>query len=408
MSDQEKDLCAISLFTGAGGLDIGLEQAGFATVSATDLDADCISSLRANQEKKIAVIGRPRHKYLEQTKITLSDISELRGGDLIPDGADSAWTPDLLTGGPPCQPFSSSGKQLSVLDKRGRLFEEFVRVAGELRPKVILFENVRGLVTARGPGGEPGEVLSLVRKSFEEIGYVTRFGVLNAADFGCPQRRVRLFMMATRKHVLPDFPAPSHAKNPDSNFFGMLKPWVTLGRFQEKTPRPNPDEIVRPREDLARLLAEVPTGKGLKSPGRKEATRPGGHWGYKQGTFIADPGLPARTVTAASTQDWIRGKDGSLRRLTLRECAGLQGFPEDWEFKGSTTSRFRQVGNAVPPVFGKILGRQIIRALEVTIPARPQKSAPFPDYMGVAIAYTRKDHERNRASRTRAKMFAQG
>jgi DNA (cytosine-5)-methyltransferase 1 len=389
----------VSLFTGAGGLDIGLEQAGFRTVSAVDSEPDCVRTLLDNQAARIHHDGRP---YLEGAKIIGAGIETLKPSDLMPDAAERNWVPDLMAGGPPCQPFSSSGKMLSVNDPRGRLFEDFVRMAEDLRPKLILFENVRGLVTARGPKGEPGEVLHMVKKEFEKIGYATTFALLNAADFGCPQRRVRCFMMATRCTSLPEFPRPTHAEHPAGGLFEDSLPWVTLGQYLAKVPRPTEDEIVRPTERLAAQLAKVQAGSGLKSAGAREATRPGGHWGYRQGTFIADLKEPARTVTASTSQDWIRLPDNSLRRLTLRECAALQGFPSEWQFAGPAASRFRQVGNAVPSIFGRVLGRALIEALECGRRPRPE-SAPFPRDFEVAITYTRREESRNGESRRKAR-----
>jgi len=178
----------ISLFSGAGGLDVGLEQAGFETVTATDFDEDCVRSLFVNQGRKVPVVGRPGHFHLEGTKVVHADVADLSGVDLVPEGLPDDWVPDLLVGGPPCQPFSSSGKQRSVLEGRGRLFEHFVRLARELKPRAILFENVRGLVTARGRTGHPGEVLAEVKDAFEKAGYATSFKLLNSADYGAPQR----------------------------------------------------------------------------------------------------------------------------------------------------------------------------------------------------------------------------
>ena len=151
------EFTAVSLFTGAGGLDIGLEQAGFQTVSAVDSDPDCVATLGVNQQAGISC-GDGR-KHLAGAVLLASDIEQLDAAQLRPAGAGRGWTPDLMAGGPPCQPFSSSGKMLSVEDPRGKLFQHFVRLAAALQPKAILFENVRGLVTARGPRGEPGEVL---------------------------------------------------------------------------------------------------------------------------------------------------------------------------------------------------------------------------------------------------------
>jgi DNA (cytosine-5)-methyltransferase 1 len=168
----EKHYTVVSLFTGAGGLDIGLEQAGFRTVSAVDHEDDCVRTLLDNQRAKI------RHgngaAYLEGAKILRAGVESLEAVALRPADAAHVWVPDLMAGGPPCQPFSSSGKMLSVDDPRGRLFEHFVRLAEGLKPKLILFENVRGLVTARGPKGEPGEVLGLVRKAFEDTSATPR------------------------------------------------------------------------------------------------------------------------------------------------------------------------------------------------------------------------------------------
>ncbi len=389
----------VSLFSGAGGLDIGLEQAGFQTVAAVDKDPDCVATLLENQRRGVKTGDGRRH--LAGAAILASPVEDVTPEQLRPQSCERSWVPDLLAGGPPCQPFSSSGKLLSVGDPRGRLFEHFVRLADGLRPKLILFENVRGLVTARGPSGEPGEALRMVKAAFEEIGYATTFALLNAADYGLPQRRVRCFMMATRCTVLPAFPPPTHAEAPESSLFEPRSPWVTLGEFLATLPSPSGAEIVRPTPALAARLAAVPEGSGLKSAGAREATRPGGHWGYRQGTFIADLKQPARTVTASATQDWVRTADGALRRLALRECAALQGFPPEWCFAGPVASRFRQVGNAVPTVFGRALGEALIEALSGGRRARPA-SAPLPAEFLAAIAYTRKEHRRNGASRREA------
>lgn len=403
MTNNRKRPTLVSLFAGAGGLDIGLELAGFQTVTAVDNDSDCVATLRANQARGVPCCGGRR--LLGGTKIIQADVETLEPRQLRPAGRRGAWVPDLLAGGPPCQPFSSAGKMLSVNDERGRLFEHFVRIAAAVRPRFILFENVRGLVTARGPSGESGEVLFLVQTAFEEIGYATRFGLLNAADFGCPQRRARLFMLAARCSPLPVFPEPTHAERPETGFFETKSPWATLEQFLRAHEAPVDDDIVRPSPNLAALLRDVPEGTGLKSPGARETTRPGGHWGYKQGTFIANPKKPARTVTAAATQDWIRLPDKTLRRLTVRECASLQGFPPEWQFVGTQAGRFRQVGNAVPTIFGRILGSQILAALDAIRARKRPGSAPLPRSFVKAITYTKKEQKRNGESRLRVRML---
>ncbi len=395
----------VSLFSGAGGLDVGLERAGFKVVVATDFDRDCVASLRASQKARIAIPNAGDRPYLDGTRIIEAAVEDLQPSDLVPEDAQRGWRPAVLAGGPPCQPFSSAGKMLSLDDPRGQLFYHFVRLARGLRPHLILFENVSGLVTARGPSGQPGEALILVKEAFESLGYGARFALLNAADYGSPQRRVRCFMVASRLEPLPEFPVPTHSEDGGATLFGGMQPWATLGEFLGGRGSPTAFEIERPSTALAAKLADVPLGSGLKSHGARETTRPGGHWGYKQGTWIADPSRPARTVTAATAQDWVREPDGNLRRLTWRECAALQGFPEEWVFVGKKASRFRQIGNAVPAVFGEAIGRSLADALRCQR-RRRAASAPLPERFAKAIEYTRREHARNGASREQAKLLA--
>jgi DNA (cytosine-5)-methyltransferase 1 len=396
-----------SVFTGAAGLDIGLEIAGFCTVAAVEYDDDCVATLNTNKAAKIPIPNAEGRSFLQDANVISKRIEDVSPNELKPGGVDVRWTPDLMAGGPPCQPFSSSGGMLSVADPRGRLFEQFVRLAGSLRPRFVLFENVRGLVTARGPKGEPGEALFMVKQAFERIGYATRFALLNAADYGCPQRRVRCFMLASRDVEVPEFPEATHSEKPEPGLFGTRRPWVSLRDFLALQPQPNPCDVVRPSEQLAAQLATLREGTGLRSAGAREATRPGGHWGYRQGTFIADPSLPARTITASASQDWIRIADGSLRRLTWQECAALQGFPKEWQFAGGRASQFKQIGNAIPVVFGEVIGHCLKQALLVPLGRKKPVSAPLPDEFTTAINYTKKEQRRNGESRARVRRLQQ-
>jgi DNA (cytosine-5)-methyltransferase 1 len=264
----------ISLFAGAGGLDIGLEAAGLRMVTALDNDAESVNTLTLNQRARIEIPEQPGRYYLQDTKIIESGIEDVSPADLRPSACRAGWVPDVVAGGPPCQPFSSAGKQMSLDDPRGRLFEDFVRIVSDLRPRLILFENVVGLVTASGPSGTPGEALRLVIRAFEHIGYATTCKVLNAADYGVPQRRVRLFILGARQGPLPVFPGPTHSEAPVHTLFANdVKPWVTLGEFLLSQPTPSPQDIVRPSLALAAALQHLPEGSGLKSPGAREATR---------------------------------------------------------------------------------------------------------------------------------------
>lgn len=394
---------SISLFCGAGGLDAGLECAGFSTVAAVDSDKDCIATLRSTKAALVPISGHAGRHYLEDTKIIHARIENVRAVDLRPANAANGWAPDFLAGGPPCQPFSSAGKQLSLEDPRGKLFEHFVRLADELRPKYILFENVRGLVTARGPTGKPGEALDRVKKAFEKIGYATNFCLLNAADFGAPQRRVRLLMLAACRGVLPEFPKRSHAEIRQRTLFDDLKPWVTLGEFLAARPEPQEEDIVRPRPQLLKALSAVQPGSGIKTAGLVEANRPGGHWGYRQDSFVADLTKPARTIRTAATPDWIRSNDGALRRLTWKECAALQSFPDGWQFTGPTSSKFVQIGNAVPAVLGQALGASILRVIDTCRSSVRPVSAALPAIFLENIKETQHEDKCNAVVRKAAK-----
>lgn len=390
-------LTAVDLFAGAGGLSASLEQAGFETVTAVDIDEEATASLLATQATGLPIPGPGGRSYLEGTRVLQADIATLSAKDLRPAGAPHNWRPDVLAGGPPCQPFSSAGRQRGLSDPRGKLFLEFVRVAAELRPRYVLFENVRGLLTQKGADGRPGGVLELVQQSFEEIGYAIRFAVLNAADYGAAQRRVRLYMIGTPDHHLPAFPEPTHGRHGGLDL--GVKPWVTLGEFLSAQPIPSPEDVVRPSGERAAQLLALRPGTGLKTGGVIEAQRPSGHWGYRQDSFLADPDMPSRTIRAAATPDWIRLSDGSMRRLTWRECAGLQGFPAGWQFVGSTSSRFRQIGNAVCVPVGQALAEVLAVGVRRGRSSTAPVSAPWPAEFQRRIEYTAMENRVNGPSR---------
>jgi len=381
----------VSLFSGAGGLDIGLERAGFRAASLCEIESIFCDTLRANQGRVMA----DGMAYMSDARIVNADIRELSARDLSGNARV-----DLVVGGPPCQSFSSSGKQLSVLDPRGRLLHEFIRLIDEIRPRMFLFENVRGLVTARDADGEPGGVIHDLLGRFQDLGYSCRTALLNAADYGAPQRRVRCFVVGSRRGTAPVFPEPTHHKTADM----LHRPWISLRAFLEQRSDSNSFNYTYPTEELARELRRIPNGSGLISPGRAENTRPGGHWGYRQGTFISDLDLPARTVTGSASQDWIRW-NGVLRRLTLQEIMELQGFPRDWEILGTKAQRFKQVGNAVPTVFGELLGN-VIRKFLAEFPSAPPEMIEIPNSFKNYIEYTKKDHERNAECRVVHRKFS--
>lgn len=378
----------ISMFSGAGGLDLGFEQAGWTRRFASDLDADAVATLLANTKTQC------------RTSIGQDDIRELTAQDVLARAGDMAKGElDAIVGGPPCQSWSSAGHQLGLADERGQLFRAFIKLANSLDPRFIVMENVRGLLTARGLDGEPGSALALLREDLRQEGWQTTVSLLNAADYGVAQRRVRLFVVAHRAGDCPNFPMPTHSNEPRTG----LKKWVSLKQQLASLSELEEEEIIRPTQKLAAELAPIKPGSGVKSPGKAEATRPGGHWGYKQGAFIADPALPARTVTASTAQDWIIDPVHGLRRLCPRECAAIQSFPATWIWEGKRASIYRQIGNAVPPKLAEAVASSLANHIaKETAPserATVTELAPLDTRLMAAITYTKRDEARNGESR---------
>lgn len=392
------DLNFISMFSGAGGLDLGFEQAGWKRRFASDLDPDAVATLHANT------------KAADRASVGLDDIRNLTAADVRSKAGDLA-TGDLtaIVGGPPCQSWSSAGRQMGLADERGQLFRHFIKLANTLDPRFIVMENVRGLLTARGLDGEPGSALRLLREDLRLEGWQTSVSLLNAADYGVGQRRVRLFIIAHRLGDEPTFPLQTHDKNPSNE----LKKWVSLRQRIATVGDLDTTEIIRPTPALGAQLAKIKPGSGVKSPGKAEVTRPGGHWGYKQGAFIADLNLPARTVTASTAQDWVIDPEFGLRRLCTRECAAIQSFPSTWKWLGKRASVYRQIGNAVPPKLAKMVATSLSDHIKTS--SRISESfvtveelAPLSPRLLAAIAYTKRDDARNGASRREAPMLRRG
>ncbi len=384
----------VSLFSGGGGLDLGLEMAGLDCLYATDHDADSVGTLQHNRNHLVG----PGRKALQSTIIEEADVRQIGGSQILAAIGRRRGDVPLLAGGPPCQSWSSGGKQLGFADPRGRLVDDYLRVADEIDARWLIFENVRGLLTARGLDGRPGSALEDVRAALFAKGWQTHVELLNAADFGVPQRRVRLIIFGYRDGDAPLMPIPAFGASEGQ------QPWVSLRTCLAKLPMPSDAEIIRPSGRMALDLAGLKPGSGAKSAGKAEATRPGGHWGYKQGAFIADLDLPARTVTASAQQDWIIDPQLGLRRLSPRECAALQTFPTGWEFVGNRVSQYRQIGNAVPPLLARAIGTALFFHASASARSQPEWRGPAPltQSLQSAIEYTMREERRNGASRRHA------
>lgn len=390
--------CFISLFSGAGGLDLGLEMAGWHGLYASDIDLCAVETLSMNRGRSIA-LGR---QFMSNSIIERADVCDLSGEKILDKIGVNRGDVPLLVGGPPCQSWSSAGRQQGFDDPRGRLFSDFVRLANELDSRWIMFENVRGLLTARGADGRPGSALELIRSQLLDHGFQTGVSLVNAADYGVGQRRVRLIVFGYRTGDNFVFPAPTHSKVSDREV--GLVPWLTLAEVLNTVEPPVETEVVHPTGLLAYQMSDLRPGTGVKSPGKRETTRPGGHWGYKQGAFVTDPAKPARTVTASTQQDWLRDPKHGLRRLSPRECAAIQSFPPHWSFSGKRSDQYRLIGNAVPPMLGKVIGAALLDHVDHDhlSPVTSSNLVPLPTRLASAIRYTEREEARNGASRRAA------
>ena len=378
-------------------MDLGLERSGWTGLYSTDNNEDAVNTLKRNQGRRIR-----GGKFAEHAAIVRRDVRDISASEILTAAGATAGDIPLIVGGPPCQSWSSAGHQKGLDDPRGTLFHDFVRLADECGCRAILFENVRGMLTARGPEGEPGGALGLIRSTLWERGYYSAVAIMNAADFGVPQRRVRLFILGFRDCAKPKFPETTHQKI-ELDSFSFAKPWVPLSTVLLSSESLKSNEWIRPSGKMAERLNGVQPGHGIKSVGKSETTRPGGHWGYMQGGFVADPSVPARTVTASAQQDWIAQADGSHRRLCPRECAAIQSFPKNWVFVGNRVSQYRQIGNAVAPAiaaeFGPVLADALAGESHVESTFDP---FILPAHLQSSIDYTKHEEKRNGESRRRA------
>lgn len=357
----------VSLFSGAMGLDIGLEQAGLRTVIAQDIDRWCVETIRRNGHLAIA-----------------GDIRELIASDPHLHGfRDASGMHDTevfaVVGGPPCQPFSTAGKRRGVQDDRGQLYEDFVRTIQALRPRFFVMENVKGLASMRAEADDSGSmpVLDHILELFDQLGYRTVHGVLDAVHYGTPQFRERLVILGSRDGEDIFLPIPSHFprhQNPDLR-------WRTLGDAIGDLPESGPG--VGPHAkfsaSIQHYLHSVPEGgnwKNLPENLRPEAM--GGAYasgGGKVGFFRRlSRSEPAPTLVTSPVQKaTLLGHPTQLRPLSVREYARIQGFPDTWRFEGTTSDCYRQIGNAVPVPLGKAIGQALIATATDTANVRVKR-----------------------------------
>ncbi|MFC1678644.1 DNA cytosine methyltransferase [Elusimicrobiota bacterium] len=344
-------LTAISLFSGAGGIDYGLEAAGFDTAVALEFNRDCCRTLRANRSWPVI-----EEDVFAVTTRQLLKIGQLKKGQV-----------DLLVGGPPCQPFSKSaywnkGDTLRLQDPRAGTLAAYMRVVEEAQPRAFLLENVGGMTFSGKSEG-----FSFLLQRIREINKRTHskyrpcWKILNAAHFGVPQKRERFFLIAARDGSQFEFPVPTHEEADregdllPSGLFPFSTAWDAIGDV-----RPERQENLKVGGKWGELLPSIPEGKNYLWHTPRGGGLPLFGWRTRYWQFL---------LKLAKTQpSWtIQAQPGSSvgpfhwenRRLSSRELCRLQTFPDNVTISGSRVEVQRQIGNAVPSLFAEVLARAI-------------------------------------------------
>jgi DNA (cytosine-5)-methyltransferase 1 len=353
----------LSFFSGALGLDLGLEQAGLHPLAVNEFDPIICQTIREN---------RP------QLRLYDFDIRRLSATFLCQDLDIRRGELFAIVGGPPCQAFSTAGRRLGLNDERGNVFLHFIHLILELQPKYAIFENVRGLLSAplthrphdlRGPDQppledeeRPGGALLHILNLLESGGYATTFTLYNSANYGVPQVRERLIFFASREGAAVPFIPPSHSENAA---YG-LQHWRTVrqaigrleshpgetGKFPEK--RLKYFQMLKAGQnwrDLPQDVRKLAMGESWYAAGGKTGFYRRLAWDKPSPTLVTRPTMPATALCHPTV----------LRPLSVKEYGALQTFPANYRFAGKLDDKYRQIGNAVPPLFAKAIGEHLVR-----------------------------------------------
>ena len=321
----------LSLFSGGGGLDIAFSDAGFEIVELVEIDSRFSQTLVDN--------------FNEQGVVKCLDIRDYHPDDDL--------KVDMIIGGPPCQTFSAAGRRASGVkgtnDPRGTLFEEYVRILKKLKPKAFLFENVTGII-----GAEKGKAWDRIIEAFKSAGYEIHWRILDAADFGVPQHRERVFIVGLKSGVF-EFPAPTHG--PDAG-----EPYYTAGKAVENLDLDLDTKKLRISGRWAELIPGIPPGLNYSYYTAKMGyPRPIFAWRSKFSDFMykADPETPVRTIKAQGGQ-YTGPFSWENRHFDINELKRLQTFPDSYRISGAKRVQVHQIGNSVPPQVGRILAISVL------------------------------------------------
>lgn len=352
LTDSLPPIIALSFFSGAMGLDIGMRNAGIDALLACEFNKYCRMTI-AHNNPDIALIG-DIEKYSAKEILQLAKIPKDRQVDVI-------------FGGPPCQAFSTAGNRKGFNDSRGNVFLRYLDIVGEIKPKYVVIENVRGLLSAEFPYKdikEPfkGGAMLIILDRLQELGYTVSFELYNAANFGAPQIRERVVMIGKLGNSKVPYLTPTHSDNAD---YGLPQ-WKTLAEALEHLPPDTNHHYIQfPEKRLKyyRMLTEGQYWKDLPEDIQKEAMGSklelgGGKTGFYRRlnfnkpspTLVTNPTMPA-TDLCHPTEN---------RPLSVEEYGCIQGFPLDWKICGPILEQYKQIGNAVPIKLGEAIAHTIL------------------------------------------------
>ena len=351
---------AISLFSGAMGLDLGIEKSGFDIKVCVEFNKWAANTIRKNSQ--IPVIEKDINDVSSQEVL---DIAGLKKEDVF-----------LVCGGPPCQAFSSAGARRGFADFRGNTMINYLRMIREIQPKYFIMENVRGILSAKlnavpeeymeydSIKDKRGSVITFLTNEFKKCGYTVSFALFNAANYGVPQKRERMIFFGHRGSERIPLPRPTHSE--DGTMIGTKK-WIPIRDVLKDLPAAEADEYNelsdKNKKYLSMLsqgqnwknlpdgMAEIAMGKAYKLGGGKTGFFRRLSMDEPSPTLVTVPTMPA-TMLCHPTE---------LRPLSVKEYARIQQFPDHWKFEGKLAEIYKQIGNAVPTGLGYMAGLNIIR-----------------------------------------------
>jgi DNA (cytosine-5)-methyltransferase 1 len=341
---KEVALRAFSLFTGAGGLDLGVESVGYEVVFAIENDQIAVETLNLNR----------RRYFPSLSKVDPLDITQLDPHIVMEEVGIAEGEIDLLVGGPPCVAFSKSGFHLDYKregrDPRAGLLGDYLRFLEAIRPSAYLLENVFGLAYRN----QSAPFFDALVDGIRSLGYSVSYEVLNAADYGVPQNRQRLFVVGRRDGKPLDLPAPTHwgeheRRRPPDHVDDLLPHVTAREAFRGLRARPEPTEEVNGK--YGHLLPDIPPGRNyLHFTAHEGHPEPLFKWRSRYWTFLLklDPDRPASTIQG-QPGPYVGPFHWRNRRLRVPELKRLQGFPDNFKFAGSRRDIQLQIGNSVPP-----------------------------------------------------------